>query len=335
MRAIHVRNPGGLDRLEPVEVADPGQPGPGEVRVELHATSVNFHDYLVVIGQIPTPDDRVPMTDGAGVVTAVGAGVTELAVGDRVLSSFFPDWIDGVPDQRRLLYIPGDTANGYACEHIVGPARAFTHAPKGYSHAEAATLTCAGLTAWRGLVVEGGLKSGDSVVVQGTGGVSLFALQIAKAAGARVIATSSSDEKLERLKTLGADHVINYRTTPEWGLVAREMAGGDGADHVMEVGGAGTLPESLRAVKNGGHVSLVGVLTGFAGPVPTAELMRRQVRLIGITVGATRHLADFVHALEANGVHPILDQSFPLERLGDAFRRQESGRHFGKIVVEW
>lgn len=335
MRAIQVRNPGGLDRLELVEVADPGQPGPGQLRVEVHATSINFHDYLVAIGQIPTPDDRIPMTDGAGIVTAVGAGVEGFAVGDRVIGNFFPNWYSGPIEQRLLLDIPGDTSNGYACEQVVMAANGFVRAPAGYSHAEAATLPCAGLTAWRALVVEGAIRPGESVVVQGTGGVSLFALQLAKAAGARVIATSSSDAKLERLKSLGADEVINYKTTPEWGLRARELAGGDGADHVVEVGGAGTLPQSFKAVRNGGHISMIGVLTGFAGPLPVAEMMMRQIRVIGITVGAVRHLADFVAATEANGIRPVLDESFPLERLGDAFRRQESGQHFGKIVVEW
>lgn len=335
MKAINVRNKGGLERLELVEAADPGAPGPGEVRVELHATSVNFHDYLVAIGQIETPESRVPMTDGSGVITAVGAGVLDFAVGDHVISNFFPNWQDGTPQQHLLGLIPGDTADGYAREAIVAPANWFTKAPKGYSHAEAGTLSCAGLTAWRALAVEGKVLPGQSIVVQGTGGVSLFAMQIAKAAGARVIATSSSDEKLERMKALGADETINYRKTVNWGEVAREMAGGDGADHVVEIGGAGTVAQSLRAVSNGGHVSMIGVLAGFAGEFPLAEVMMRQIRLVGITVGASRQLRDFVRMIDVTGIRPVLDQSFDLADLASAFRRQESGQHFGKIVVEW
>ena len=334
MKAIHVRG-GGLDRVALADAPDPGQPGPGEVRVELHGSSVNFHDYLVMIGQIPTPDNRVPMTDGAGVVTATGAGVADFAVGDHVISNFFPDWQDGTPEQRLLGLIPGDTADGYAQEAIVAPQNWFTKAPRGYSYAEAGTLSCAGLTAWRALAVEGRVLPGQSVVVQGTGGVSLFALQIAKAAGARVIATSSSDEKLERMKALGADEVINYRRAVNWGEVAREMAGGDGADHVVEIGGAGTVAQSLRAVSNGGHVSMIGVLAGFAGEFPLAEVMMRQIRLVGITVGASRQLREFVRMIDATGLRPVLDRSFALEDITSAFRRQESGQHFGKIVVEW
>ena len=335
MRSMQLTKPGGLDRLALADCADPGAPGRGEVRVELHATSVNYHDYLVVVGGIPTPDGRIPMTDGAGVITTVGDGIEHFSVGDHVTSNFFPNWTDGTPDQDLLKLIPGDTANGYACEAFVGTASHFTRAPRGYSHAEAATLSCAGVTAWRALVVEGGIKPGDTVVVQGTGGVSLFALQLAKLAGATVIATSSSDAKLERLKGLGADHVINYRSTPEWGLVAREMAGGDGADHIVEVGGAGTLPQSIKASRSGGHISLIGVLTGMAGPVPTVEAMSRQIRIIGITVGSGRDLRNLVKAIDANGMRPIIDRSFDLGELADAFRHQESGTHFGKIVVEW
>jgi NADPH:quinone reductase-like Zn-dependent oxidoreductase len=311
----------------------PGAPGRGEIRVRIRASSLNYHDYLVVVGGIPTPDGRIPMSDGAGEVTAVGEGVTEFAVGDAVVSTFFPNWLDGRAIPGGFAGVPGDGADGYAVEDVVAPVSAFTRAPAGWSHAEAATLTCAGLTAWRALVTEGGIKPGDTVLVQGTGGVSVFALQFAKAAGATVIATSSSDAKLERLKALGADHLINYRSVSDWGQAAAKLTGG-GVDHVVEVGGAGTLPESIAAARIGGHISLIGVLAGYAGPVPTVQLMAKQLRLIGITVGTRREQEDMVKAVEANGIRPVIDRHFPLAELGAAFRHQESGAHFGKIVVD-
>jgi NADPH:quinone reductase-like Zn-dependent oxidoreductase len=333
MKAIRLRHPAGLDNLKHEDMAAPGDPGPGEIRVRLRASSLNYHDYIVVVGGIPTPDGRIPMSDGAGEVLAVGAGVTEFAVGDAVVSTFFPNWLDGAPIPGGFAGVPGDGADGYAREEVVAPASAFTHQPKGYSHAEAATLTCAGLTAWRALVVEGGLKAGDTVLVQGTGGVSIFALQFAKAAGATVIATSSSGEKLERLKAMGADHLINYKETPAWGAEAARLTGG-GVDHVVEIGGAGTFPESITAARIGGHISLIGVLAGFAGPIPTVQIMGKQQRVIGITVGTRRQQLDMIRAIDANGIRPVISDHFPLARLGDAFRHQESGKHFGKICVD-
>ena len=333
MKAIRLRHPAGLDNLKHEDMAAPGDPGPGEIRVRMRASSLNYHDYIVVVGGIPTPDGRIPMSDGAGEVLAVGAGVTEFAVGDAVVSTFFPNWLDGAPIPGGFAGVPGDGADGYAREEVVAPASAFTHQPKGYSHAEAATLTCAGLTAWRALVVEGGLKAGDTVLVQGTGGVSIFALQFAKAAGATVIATSSSGEKLERLKAMGADHLINYRETPAWGAEAARLTGG-GVDHVVEIGGAGTFPESITAARIGGHISLIGVLAGFAGPIPTVQIMGKQQRVIGITVGTRRQQLDMIRAIDANGIRPVISDHFPLARLGDAFRHQESGKHFGKICVD-
>ncbi len=254
MQAIQLRAPGGLDHLDVVDLAAPGEPGPGEIKVRLHASSLNFHDYAVVAGMIPAADGRIPMSDGAGVVEAVGEGVEEFAVGDAVVSTFFPDWLEGPARVGDFATTPGDGVDGYAREQVVRPANWFTHQPKGYSHAESATLTTAGLTAWRSLVVDGGLKAGDSVLVLGTGGVSIFALQFAKLMGARVIATSSSDAKLERLRELGAEHTINYRDTPEWGKRVLELTHGEGVDHVVEVGGPGTLPQSIDAVKIGGLI---------------------------------------------------------------------------------
>ncbi|MGQ0700701.1 MAG: zinc-dependent alcohol dehydrogenase family protein [Panacagrimonas sp.] len=330
--AIRVRNPATLDSLTPATV-EPRQPGPGEVLVRMRASSLNFHDYVVVTGKLPTADGRIPMSDGAGDVLAVGAGVSAFKAGDRVLSTFFTDWADGEPELNGFSSVPGDGCDGYACEFATVPAAALTHFPKHYSYEEAATLTCAGVTAWRALVVNGRIKSGEVVLVQGTGGVSIFALQLAKLAGATVIATSSSDEKLERLRALGADHLINYRKTPEWGVEAARLSGQGGVHHVVEIGGAGTMPQSINAVRMGGHISLIGILAGREGVIPTARLMIKQARIEGITVGSRRHQLDLIRACEANGLKPVIDKSFPLLQLADAFRYQESGAHFGKICV--
>ncbi len=335
MKIVHLRSPGGLDNLVLQDGPEPAAPGPGEIRVRVHASSLNYHDLGVVTRPGWQADGRVPMSDGAGVVEALGPGVTEFAVGDHVVSCFFPHWQDGPPTVGDFATVPGDGVDGFARERVTLPASAFTLAPKGFSHAEAATLTTAGLTAWRALVVEGGIKAGDTVLVLGTGGVSIFALQLAKVLGARVIATSSSDEKLERARALGADHVINYRSNAEWGALARQWTGGRGVDHVVEVGGPGTLGQSIAAVRVGGHIALIGVLTGRGGDVPTGALMVKQARLQGLIVGSRREQVDFVRAIEAIGLKPVIDRSFPLEGIADAFRHQQSGAHFGKIVLEF
>ena len=333
MQAIQLQQPGGLDKLNVVDVAAPGEPGPGEIKVRLHASSLNFHDYAVVAGMIPTDDKRIPMSDGAGVVEAVGEGVEEFAVGDAVVSTFFPYWLEGPARVGDFTTTPGDGVDGYAREQVIRPATWFTRQPIGYSHVESATLTTAGLTAWRALVVDGGLKAGDTVLVLGTGGVSIFALQFAKLMGARVIATSSSNEKLERLRSLGAEHTINYRETSEWGKAVKALTDGKGVDHVIEVGGPGTLPQSIDAVKIGGHISLIGILTGREGDIPTAKLMAKQAKLQGLIVGSRRHQIEMIDAIEATNLKPIIDREFPLSEIAEAFRHQESGKHFGKICL--
>lgn len=334
MKAIQVRLPATLDSLSLVDLSDPGAPGAGEIRVRIRASSLNYHDYAVATGAIATVDGRVPMSDGAGDVVAIGAGVTDFAVGDAVVSTFFPGWMNGDRRGSGFDAVPGDGVDGYAREDVVLPTRYFTHGPKGYSHAEAATLTCAGVTAWRALVVDGDLKAGDRVLVQGTGGVSIFALQIAKAMGATVVATSSSDEKLEHLKSLGADHLINYRTEEKWGKAVLAATGGVGVDHVVEIGGSGTLDQSMIAARSGGHVAMIGVLSGYRSPITTALLMQKELRVQGLTVGSRRHQLDLIAAIDATGIRPVLDRSFPLADLAAAFRHQESGAHFGKIIVD-
>lgn len=335
MKAVTLGAPGGLERLKLVEMPEPPPPGPGEIRVRLHASSVNYHDYAVVRGFLPSADGRIPMSDGAGVVEAVGPGAAEFSIGDRVVSGFFPLWQDGPPLIADFSKTPGDGLDGYAREVVVTPATWFTKAPSGFSHAEAATLTTAGLTAWRALVVEGQLKAGDTVLVLGTGGVSIFALQFAKKMGATVIATSSSDQKLERLRALGADHTINYVNDPEWGTSVRRFTGGSGVDHVVETGGPGTLPQSITAVRTGGRIVLIGTLTRQQGDLPLSLMMIKHARLQGIIVGCRRQQQDMVRGIEVLGVKPIIDRSFSLESLPDAFRYEESRQHFGKIAIEY
>lgn len=335
MRAVRIRTPGGLDRLETVELADPGVPGVGEIRVRIHASSLNYHDYRVASGEAASVDCRIPMADGAGAIEAIGDGVSDFKVGDRVVSVFFPQWHDGPPRVGDFLQTPGDGVDGYAREVVVRPSSWFTRAPAGYTHAEAATLTTAGVTAWRALVSDGALKPGDTVLVLGTGGVSIFALQIARSMGATVIATSSSDVKLERLRAMGAAHTINYRTEPDWGREVTDWTSGHGVDHVIEVGGAATLPQSISAIRIGGHISLIGALTGRSGELPTVALIVKNVRLQGVTVGSRSDQTALVTGLETTGVKPVIDQSFPLAQLAQAFKYQMEGRHFGKIVLEF
>ena len=333
-KAIFVQPGGGYANVI-VGSSAAAAPGPGEITVRLHANSLNYHDFAVVSGMWGPSEPRIPMADGAGEVIAVGAGVDEFAVGDHVVSTFFPDWLDGEPLVEGFATVPGDGIDGYAREAVTARATAFTRAPQGWSHAEATTLTTAGLTAWRALMADGALKPGDSVLVQGTGGVSIFALQFAKLAGATVIATSSSDAKLERLKAMGADHVINYRTDPAWGETARRLTGGRGVDHVIEVGGPATLAQSMAAARVGGHIAVIGILSGVAGELPLVPALLKQLRLQGVLVGSRAQQQAMIRAIDANGLRPVIDRRFALEEIVAAFRYQESNQHFGKICLEF
>ena len=332
MKSIQITGKGGLDTLSVIETDTP-TPAAGQVLVRWHASSLNFHDYLVAKGAIPVPDGRVPMSDGAGVIEAVGEGVSRWQVGDQVMSLFFPNWLDGVPTLDRTSAISGETADGFAATHSVQSEQSLTSIPKGYSFAEAATLPCAALTAWRALVVEGNIKAGDSVLVEGTGGMSIFALQMAKAAGAYVYATTSRDDKTERLKALGADDVINYREDERWGRTIFKKSGG--VDHVLDVGGTSTISQSIEAVAIYGNISLIGILGGREASMIMPKLFFKHVHLNGLAVGSRTMQDDMVSAIDVAGWKPVIDKSFALDELGDAFRYQESGDHFGKIVVEF
>ena len=333
IKTIYVQPGGGYDKTA-LGSSEALPPKAGEITVRIRASSLNYHDFIVVSGMWGPTEPRIPMSDGAGEVIAVGEGVTEFAIGDNVVSTFFPSWLDGEPVLDNFATVPGDGIDGYAREQVTKPVNAFTHAPKGYTAAEAATLTTAGLTAWRALMPFGGLKAGDSVLVQGTGGVSIFALQFAKMAGATVIATSSSDAKLAKLKTLGADHVINYKTDLTWGETARSLTGGRGVDHVIEVGGPLTLEQSMIAARTGGHVSLIGILTGLAGSFPLMSALAKQLRLQGVLVGNRRHQLDMIRAIDATGMKPVIDRHFALADIVAAFKYQESNQHFGKICLD-
>lgn len=333
MQLVRLKAPGGLENLRLAE-QDPPTPGPGELMVRIRASALNFHDAMVVHGKIPSADNRIPLSDGAGEVVAVGKGVDAFSIGDAVVSTFYPDWSGGDANPTARQAIPGESLDGYASQYVCKPPNAFTKAPPGFSAAEAATLACAGVTAWRGLVVEGRVKPGDTVLVLGTGGVSIFALQFAKAAGARVIATSSSDAKLERLRRLGADAVINYKAEPEWGRKVRALTDGRGVDHVIEVGGGATLMQSITACRTGGHVALIGLLTGFTGEVSIPALFSNQIRVSGISVGSRADQEDMIRAIAVNRLKPVIDSSFPLQDIAAAIRHYSSGQHFGKVCLE-
>lgn len=332
-KTIYVEAGGGYDNVAERD-SEIRPPQAGEVSVRLHANSLNFHDFAVVSGIWGPSESRIPMADGAGVVTAVGAGVSEFKVGDKVLSTFFPQWVDGEPQVLGFTTVPGDGIDGYAREQVSASVNSFTLAPNGWSHAEASTLTTAGLTAWRSLMADGALQPGDIVLIQGTGGVSIFALQFAKMAGATVIATSSSDEKLKRLTDLGADHVINYRKDPKWGETAWQLTNGRGVDHVVDVGGPATLEQSMAAARVGGHISVIGILGGVSGELHFVPALIKQLRLQGVLVGSRTQQQAMIRAINANGLRPIIDRHFPLSEIVEAFRYQESNQHFGKICLD-
>lgn len=323
---------GGLRELErPVP-----EPGPGEVRVRMEAASINYHDLATVMGmanpRMPLP--QVPLSDGAGVVDALGDGVEGLSPGQRVSSVFFPDWQAGRPSLAALRRVTGETVPGVLGEYRLAPASALMPAPAHLSAAQVATLPCAALTAWRAVVVEGKVKAGDRVLLQGTGGVSLFALQFARMLGAETFITSSSDDKLARARALGADHGINYRSEPKWGKAVRKLTGGEGVDLVVEVGGAGTLPESLNAVAIGGHISMIGVLTGVASTVPTAKIMALNATVRGITVGSREHFQAMNRAIALHSLEPVIGETLGFADLRQGLELMQSGGHFGKIVLQ-
>ncbi|MGA1372918.1 MAG: zinc-dependent alcohol dehydrogenase family protein [Pseudomonadales bacterium] len=332
MRAIELQTANGIDNLTLV-TRPVIQPGPGQVLVRMSAASLNYRDYATVtLGQMPLP--LVPCSDGCGFIEAVGSGVRRVQLGDRVAPLFFQGWLSGAPRPELLGTALGGPIDGTLQEYMLLSEQGVIRVPEHLTDLEVSTLPCAGLTAWRALVVEGGLKAGDTVLVQGTGGVSILALQFAKAHGAEVIVTSSSDAKLERARALGADHLINYAREPQWSSAVLSATHGRGVDHVIEVGGANTLAESLKSVRLGGHIALIGVLSGYVQSLSIPEMFRTNARIQGVTVGNRDQFEDMCRALARNQIHPVVDRKFPLAEAREAFRLMESGSHFGKIVVD-
>jgi NADPH:quinone reductase-like Zn-dependent oxidoreductase len=333
MKRVELSSPATIDSLRLVEI-DPPKPAAGELLVRVRTSSLNFHDYLVAVGILPAAEGRVPMSDGIGEVVEAGSDVTEFKSGDRVMGTFFPDWLDGPATALNTARMRGDQVDGFASEYVTLPAHAFTKVPAGLSDEEAATLPCAGLTAWRALMVEGGIKPGDTVLIEGSGGVSIFALQFAKMAGATVIATSSTEEKLARLKSLGASHVVNYAETPEWGKKVREITDGKGVDHVVEVVG-GDLTQVMQARRVGGNIYMIGALSRKPVQFMAGAIINGNSSIVGLTVGSRKHQQDMVRAIEANGLKPVVDKVFPFTEIRQAFRHQEARAHFGKICLAW
>jgi NADPH:quinone reductase-like Zn-dependent oxidoreductase len=335
VKVIEIQGGFGLDHLVAGERPDP-ESGYGQVLVRVHAVSLNYRDLLTVRGQY-NPKQKLPLipcSDGAGEVIAVGEGVTRCKPGDRVCANFAQRWISGRPTRDKLRSTLGGPLDGMLAERVVLSEEGVVAVPEHLSDEEAATLPCAGLTAWSSLVTEGHLTAGDTVLLQGTGGVSIFALQFAKALGLRTILTSSSDEKLERARALGADAGINYRQTPNWATQVRELTGGTGVDLVVEVGGAGTLEQSLRAVRIGGTICLMGVLAGNAVELPLPLIFMQHVRVQGILVGSREDFEAMIRAVTLHRLHPVVDRVFPFAESRAAFDLMERGGHFGKICIQ-
>ena len=309
--------------------------GPHDVRVRPHAAALNFRDLMVINGWYPavSKDPLVPGSDAAGEVVETGSAVTRLKVGDRVATSFFPDWIEGQPTRAKLATALGGGGAGVLTQDLVLDENALVRSPAHLDYAQAATLPCAGVTAWRALFVVGQIKPGETVLLLGTGGVSIWALQLAKAAGARVIITSSSDEKLARARTLGADETVNYKTTPDWEAEVVRLTGGVGADLVLEVGGSQTIMKSISATRLGGTVAVIGAVSGPGAALEPMSLIGSSVRLQGIYVGSREMHEQLARFVEVAGIRPVVDSVFAFEELPRACGEFLGGKHFGKVVV--
>lgn len=325
----------GIEQLVLADVPQP-HPGRGEVLVKVHAVSLNYRDLLMVRGhynpKMPLP--RIPCSDGAGEVVEVGEDVKAIAVGQRVAGIFMQNWLDGPATAERIRGALGGDIDGMLAEYVVLSQSGVVGIPDNLSYAEAATLPCAGVTAWNALVNAGQVHPGEVVVTQGTGGVSIFALQFAKMMGATVLGTSSSDEKLERAKNLGLNTGLNYRRTPEWAKWVLRETNNRGADLIVEVGGAGTFSQSVQAVRIGGTVAQIGVLSQSDQPLPIAPLLHRQVRVQGIYVGSRAHFEAMNQAIVTSHLRPVVDKIFAFPQAREALATMEKGSHFGKIVIQ-
>ena len=334
MKVIEIQERFGPENLALADRPIP-EPGPGQVLLRMGVASLNYRDWLTVTGRYnpKQPLPLIPCSDGVGEVVDLGPGVTRFGTGDRAIPIFAQRWISGEPTREKLRATLGGPVDGTLAEYIALGESCMVPAPEHLSDEEAATLPCAGVTAWSALVTHGGVKAGDTVLIQGTGGVAVFALQFARLVGARVIATSSSDAKLGRARELGAWETLNYRKTPQWGRQVRELTGGRGVDLVVEVGGAGTLAQSLEAVRFGGRISQIGMLAGATAEINVVPLLMKQVRVQGVLVGPREGFEAMNRAIEATALRPVIDRVFPLEETRAALEHLAEGRHFGKICI--
>ena len=332
MKAYELHPDEGLAALRMVE-RSAGPLGPHDVRVRVRAVSLNYRDLRVLAGAGKRKAPVVPASDGAGEVAEIGPGVTRLAVGDRVAAAFFPTWLRGGLAEEHHRSALGGSVDGMLAEEVVLPETAWVKVPAYLSFEQAATLPCAGVTAWHALFEAAALRPGDTVLVQGSGGVSIFALQLARAAGAHVVATSSSAEKRARLERMGASATVDYRENPKWGDAVREATGGRGVDVAVEVGGAGTFDQSVRALRYGGTMSLLGILAGTQGPIDTYAVFHRNLRVHGVYVGSVAMFEDLLRALDGSKLEPVIDRVFGFAEARAAYERLQSGAHFGKVVI--
>jgi NADPH:quinone reductase-like Zn-dependent oxidoreductase len=334
MRVYEIQEEFGMENLRLAERPDP-KPGPGQVLLRMRAVSLNYRDLLMVRGHYNPrqPLPLIPCSDGVGEVVEVGEGVSTPAVGDRVATIFSQTWIGGPPTVDKLRGTLGGPIDGTLAEQMVLAADGVVPVPDHLTDVEAAALPCAAVTAWNALVEQGDVGAGDTILVQGTGGVSIFALQIARILGAQVIITSSSDAKLERARELGAWQTVNYVTDPSWGKTVRKLTDGLGVDHVVEVGGAGTLEQSLKAVRVGGQVSVIGVLSGVSTELNIIPILMQNARLQGILVGSRESFVGMNRAFAVHRVQPVVDRVFAYTDAPEAFRHMASGDHFGKICI--
>ncbi len=324
----------GIDHVRQVTMDDP-TPGTGQVRVKLNAASINYRDFMICSGQFAPPEDLpiVPLSDGAGEIVAVGDGVANLAIGDHVSPLFFPRWMSGdaLGDERAVS--TGCEVDGCLREYGVFAEQGVVKCAPHLTDEQAACFPCAGLTAWSALVTTSNVQPGDTVLVLGTGGVSIFALQFAKALGARVIVTSASNEKLEHARALGADDVINYRDTPEWGLAAKELTGGQGVDVVVEVSGTSTLGQSFKAIRRGGHIPIIGALAGAKMDILVYDLIGTNAHMHGISVGNRQDCEAMMRFVDQHGITPVIDRTYSFDAAVDAIRDIDKGEHVGKLTV--
>ena len=337
MKVFQIQDDWSMDHLKINERERP-EPGPGQVLLQMKAASLNYRDLVVPLrgyGSFTGTLPLVPLSDGVGEVVEAGAGVSRVAPGDRACPMFMQKWIAGEPDLTRITSTLGGPIDGVMQQYMVVNEEGLAKAPECLTDEETATLPCAALTAWSALVTEGDVKAGDTVLVQGTGGVSLFALQFAKLLGAKVIIISSSDEKLNRAAALGADEGINYTNVADWGKAVKQLTGGEGVDHIVEVGGEKTLPQSLRGIRPGGTISMIGVLSGLNMGVSLGLIVTRKVRLQGITVGHRDSFEAMTRAIDQHQLKPVIDRVFEFEELKEAMEYLRSGKHFGKICIRF